>query len=149
MGCINLFYRAKPSSQFRFRQLVNCNYIAKKIIHSALATLNLELKDLIYTAKWKLEIIYNLLKYNQGLIFWAEIFLRLDQFRQNINSAAGQNEHENDLLTNVTDNKQGNRIVSYFNPILPSLFRFGESPGGADLAPPSGFKCMTKKCNFS
>ena len=114
IGCINLFYHAKASSQFWIKKLVNSNSISNKFIHSALSTLNLEPKDLIFAARWELKIISNFLKYNLGLEFWAEIILRIDEFRQNINFTANQNEHENDMLTNISDSKQINRIVSYF-----------------------------------
>ena len=114
MGCISLFHHAKASSQFWIKKLINGNSIANRCIHYALATINLEPKDLIYAAKWELKIISYFLKNNLGLIFWAEIVLRLDEFRQAINSAAGQTDHESEMLTHIQNKNISNRIINYF-----------------------------------
>ena len=120
MGCISLFHHAKASSQFWIKKLINGNSIANRCIHYALATINLEPKDLIYAAKWELKIISYFLKNNLGLIFWAEIVLRLDEFRQAINSAAGQTDHESEMLTHIQNKIFLTELLTISKPITQS-----------------------------
>ena len=71
-------------------------------------------QDLIYAAKWELKIISYFLKNCLGLTFWSEIVLRLEEFRQSINSAVGQTDADNELLTHIPSKTVSNRIINYF-----------------------------------